>query len=73
MSLYQAIYICGLDIEEDHKQVIYQFLKQYPHHTLYFAPGPRLFKISNKPCITFFPFTPFYISTSRKSLPIPSK
>ena len=25
MSLYQAIYICGLDIEEDHKQVIYQF------------------------------------------------
>ncbi len=48
MSLYQAIYICGLDIEEDHKQVIYQFLKQYPHHTLYFAPGPRLFKISQQ-------------------------
>lgn len=58
MSLYQAIYICGLDIEEDHKQVIYQFLKQYPHHTLYFAPGPRLFKIPQQAMHNILPLHP---------------
>lgn len=45
MSQYDSIYICGLEIEEDQQQLIYQFLKQYPHHTIYFAPGPRLLEI----------------------------
>lgn len=45
MSMYQSIYICGLEIEEDVDQNIFHFLKQYPSHTLYFAPGPRLLEI----------------------------
>lgn len=42
MSEYQCIYICGLEIEDDHHHIIYDFLKDYPHLPLYFAPGPRL-------------------------------
>lgn len=42
MSQYQCIYICGLEIEEDQNQIIYNFLKQHSHIPLYFAPGPRL-------------------------------
>ena len=42
MSEYQCIYICGLEIEDDHHHIIYDFLKDYSHLPLYFAPGPRL-------------------------------
>ncbi|MBS5111684.1 MAG: ribokinase [Coprobacillus cateniformis] len=45
---YQQVYVCGLEIEEDHNEVIIQFLASHPHLTIYFAPGPRINAIERK-------------------------
>ncbi|MCD7868336.1 MAG: PfkB family carbohydrate kinase, partial [Clostridiales bacterium] len=38
----EAVYICGLEIEEAAGPVIIDFLEQNPQLKIYFAPGPRL-------------------------------
>ena len=45
MKQYQCVYLCGLEIEEDTHEVIYHFLKNHDHLSIYFAPGPRLMDI----------------------------
>lgn len=37
-----AVYLCGLEIEESTGEVIIEFLEQHPGLQIYFAPGPRL-------------------------------
>lgn len=40
------VYICGLEIEESTGEVIVSFLEENPHFMVFFAPGPRLGRIS---------------------------
>lgn len=53
-NAYDAVYICGLEIEEPTGDVIIEFLEQMfaPEadcgKVLYFAPGPRILKISEE-------------------------
>lgn len=42
---YDAVYVCGLEIEEPTGKVILSWLEQHPPRRLYFAPGPRIFRI----------------------------
>lgn len=41
-----SVYICGFEIEELTGIHIVEWLEAHPHLTVYFAPGPRLNKIS---------------------------
>lgn len=40
------VYICGLEIEEPTGIYIVEYLEMHPEYEVYFAPGPRLEKIS---------------------------
>ncbi len=42
---YDAVYICGLEIEEPTGEVILSWLESHPPRRLYFAPGPRICRI----------------------------
>ncbi len=44
-SLYDQVYICGLEIEEATGQYIIDFLERHPHLKIFFAPGPRIMHI----------------------------
>lgn len=45
---YQYVYICGLEIEEKTGEYIIEFLEQYPHLQIVFAPSPRICMIDQK-------------------------
>lgn len=45
-SEINAVYICGLEIEEPTGTVIVEYLEAHPEFRLYFAPGPRISKIN---------------------------
>ncbi|MDO4647964.1 MAG: PfkB family carbohydrate kinase [Eubacteriales bacterium] len=46
LSEFDAVYICGLEIEETTGPVIVDFLEAHPWLRIFFAPGPRLNVIS---------------------------
>ena len=39
---YDAVYVCGLELEEKTGNVILDFLEKHQEMTIYFAPGPRI-------------------------------
>lgn len=42
---YAAVYLCGLEVEEETGDVLLDWLEQHPPRRLYFAPGPRVCRI----------------------------
>lgn len=44
---YDAVYICGIEIEEKTGVHIVEWLEQHPELTVYFAPGPRLVRMDS--------------------------
>lgn len=44
---YDAVYICGIEIEEKTGVHIVEWLEQHPELTVYFAPGPRLIRMDS--------------------------
>ena len=43
-----AVYICGLEIEEPTGMYIVEYLEAHPEFRIYFGPGPRISKIDPK-------------------------
>ena len=43
---YDAVYICGIEIEEKTGIHIVEWLENHPELTVYFAPGPRLVRMN---------------------------
>ena len=39
---FDGVYLCGLEVEDDHDGVILSYLENHPPRRLYFAPGPRI-------------------------------
>lgn len=57
-SLYEQVYICGLEIEESTGDFIIDFLEKNPHFQIYFAPGPRIHYISEEKLKRIFALHP---------------
>lgn len=57
-SLYEQVYICGLEIEETTGSYIIDFLEKNPHFTIYFAPGPRILHIDQEKLQRIFALHP---------------
>ena len=57
-SLYEQVYICGLEIEETSGNLIIDFLEKNPHFTIYFAPGPRIHDIDEEKLRRIFALHP---------------
>ena len=53
-----AVYICGLEIEEPTGPNIVSFLEENPDLTVYFAPGPRLGRIRTELLDRIFRLSP---------------
>ena len=44
-EVFDGVYLCGLEVEEETGEVILDYLEKHPPKTLYFAPGPRVVRI----------------------------
>lgn len=55
---YDTVYICGLEIEESTGNEIISYLEEYPHPTVFFAPGPRITHIVNERMERIFDLSP---------------
>ncbi len=53
-----SVYICGLEIEEPTGIHIVRYLEEHPDYTVYFAPGPRILKISEELLERIFALSP---------------
>lgn len=53
-----SVYICGLEIEEPTGVHIVHYLEEHPAYTVYFAPGPRILKISEELLERIFALSP---------------
>ncbi len=48
MSTFNAVYFCGIDLEEETGQAMLDFIRKHPHLHVYFAPGPRIHLIEKQ-------------------------
>jgi len=53
-----AVYICGLEIEETNGDQIIEYLTQHKEWQVYFAPGPRLLHIPSEKMERIFDLSP---------------
>ncbi len=58
MSQIEAIYICGLEIEDATGSEIVEFLEKYNNIPIFFAPGPRINSISTELLDRIFKLSP---------------
>ena len=47
-SLFDSIFICGIDVEEPTGNEIVEFVREHPELALYFSPGPRIMHIESE-------------------------
>lgn len=45
---YSMVYVCGLEVEEPTGENLVEYLEEHPGPQIFFAPGPRVLKISNR-------------------------
>lgn len=57
-SVYDSVYLCGIEIEEDTGVNIIEFLERNPKLTVYFAPGPRLMSLDAETMERMFKLSP---------------
>ena len=60
-------YVCGLEIEENTGPVVVDFLEQNPHMQVFFAPGPRIAKISRDLLARIFALHPILHLNEREA------
>lgn len=65
---YDAVYVCGYEIEGEGGEAIVEFLEGHPEMTVYYAPGPRITYIAEEKQKRLFALHPILHLNDKEAL-----